>query len=45
MKSHPRNEGTTSGDLVFLWLMPVSIAALLALITYMAMESVALVAH
>lgn len=39
MKSHPRNEGTSSIDMALLALMPVSIAALLVLIAYMAADS------
>ena len=39
MKVHPRNEGTSSVDLVMLILMPLSIVLLLAAITYFTVTS------
>jgi hypothetical protein len=36
---HPRNEGTSQADLALLFMMPAVIVALLALITYVAIDS------
>lgn len=45
MKVHPRNEGTSTTDLIMLIGMPVSMVILIAAITYFAVASLHMTTH